>query len=76
MCNLSQHKLEPIILEAALQHPAQIVLDRELIDLRQDPETVTARIRDRLSKGEYEIRREYLIGADGGRSLCREQNRL
>jgi 2,4-dichlorophenol 6-monooxygenase len=69
MCNLSQHKLEPIILEAALQQGTQIQFNRELIDLRQDRETVTARIRDRLSEGEYEIRCKYLVGADGGRSL-------
>lgn len=69
MCNISQHKLEPVILEAALRHGAQILFNSELIDLRQDREAVTARIRDRLSEDEYEIRCKYLIGADGGRSI-------
>jgi len=68
MCNISQHKLEPIILEAALRHGAQIRFNSELVDLRQDREAVTAKIRDRLSESEYEIRCKYLIGADGGRS--------
>jgi 2,4-dichlorophenol 6-monooxygenase len=69
MCNISQHKLEPIILEAALQHRAQIQFNAELIDLRQDRDAVTARIRDRLNGREHDIRCKYLIGADGGRSL-------
>jgi 2,4-dichlorophenol 6-monooxygenase len=69
MCNISQHKLEPIILEAALRHGAQIRFNSELVDLRQDREAVTAKIRDRLSESEYEICCKYLIGADGGRSI-------
>jgi 2,4-dichlorophenol 6-monooxygenase len=69
MCNISQHKLEPIILEAARRHGAKIRFDSELVDLRQDQAGVTARVRDRLSNSEYEIRCKYLIGADGGRSI-------
>lgn len=69
MCNISQHKLEPIILEAALQHRAQILFNAELVDLQEDRQAVTARIRDRLDSREYDIRCKYLIGADGGRSL-------
>src|SRR5246127_553586 len=69
MCNISQHKLEPIILEAARRHGAKIRFNAELIDLHQDETGVTARIRDRLNDSEYEVRCKYLIGADGGRSL-------
>ncbi len=69
MCNISQHKLEPIILEAARRHGAEIRFNAELIDLHQDQTGVTARIRDRSSNNEYDIRCKYLIGADGGRSL-------
>ncbi|HEY4041960.1 MAG TPA: FAD-dependent monooxygenase [Rhodopila sp.] len=68
MSNISQHKLEPIILEAARRHGADIRFNSELIALRQAREGVTARIRDRLNDQEYEIRCKYLIGADGGRS--------
>ncbi|MDB5514997.1 MAG: 2,4-dichlorophenol 6-monooxygenase [Tardiphaga sp.] len=68
MCNISQHKLEPIILDAAKRHRAEIRFNAELIDLRQDEKAVTARVRDRLNEREYEIRCKYLIGADGGRS--------
>src|SRR5580704_18804318 len=69
MCNISQHKLEPIILEAALRHGAKIRFNSELVDLHQDREAVTAKIRDRLSESGYEICCKYLIGADGGRSI-------
>ena len=69
MSNISQHKLEPIILEAARRHGANLRFNAELIDLHQDQTGVTARVRDRLSDSEYEIRCKYLIGADGGRSL-------
>lgn len=68
MSNISQHKLEPIILEAARRHGADIRFNSELIGLRQDGEGVTARIRERLTEREYEIRCKYLLGADGGRS--------
>ena len=68
MCNISQHKLEPVILDAALRHGATIRFNSELTDVRQDEEGVTARVRDRSNDQEYEIRCKYLIGADGGRS--------
>jgi 2,4-dichlorophenol 6-monooxygenase len=69
MCNISQHRLEPIILEAATRHGADIRFDRELVDLSQDRDGVTARIAERATGRESEIRCKYLIGADGGRSL-------
>src|SRR5258708_22385451 len=69
MCNISQHRLEPIILEAAQQHGAKIRFNSELVDLHQDQSGVTARIYDRLRNDEVEIRCKYLIGADGGRSI-------
>lgn len=68
MSNISQHKLEPVILEAAQRYGADIRFNWELIALQQDAERVTARIRDRLTEREYEIQCKYLIGADGGRS--------
>ena len=69
MCNISQHKLEPIILEAATRHGADIRFDYELVDLEQDRDGVSARIVERATSRECTIRCKYLIGADGGRSL-------
>ena len=69
MCNISQHKLEPIILEAATRHGADIRFNNELVDLAQDHDGVSARIVERTTGRQREIRCKYLIGADGGRSL-------
>jgi 2,4-dichlorophenol 6-monooxygenase len=69
MCNISQHRLEPIILEAATQHGADMRFNHELIDLAQDADGVSARIVERPTGRERTIRCKYLIGADGGRSL-------
>jgi 2,4-dichlorophenol 6-monooxygenase len=40
MCNISQHKLEPIILEAATRHSADIRFNHELVDLAQNHDGV------------------------------------
>src|SRR5882757_3179383 len=69
MSNISQHKLEPIILEAATRHGADIRFNYELVDLEQDRDGVSARIVERPTGRERTIRCKYLIGADGGRSL-------
>lgn len=69
MSNISQHKLEPIILEAATRNGADIRFNHELVDLHQDRGGVTARVLERTTGREHEIRSKYLIGADGGRSL-------
>src|ERR1700732_5014512 len=44
MSNISQHKLEPIILEAARRHGANLRFNSELVDLQQDQAGVTARV--------------------------------
>ncbi len=43
----------------------------ELVGLAQDPEGVTATLRDALG-AESQVRAQYLVGCDGGRSLVRE----
>jgi 2,4-dichlorophenol 6-monooxygenase len=69
MSNISQHRLEPIILEAATRNGADIRFNHELVDIHQDRDGVTARVVERTTGREQEIRSKYLIGADGGRSL-------
>lgn len=39
----------------------------------QDPDAVTATVRDRLTGATHEIRAKYVIGADGGRSTVAER---
>ena len=68
MCDLPQNLLEPILLEAAGQRGTAIRFNTEFVDLVQNPDHVTATVKDRLSGENYQIRAKYLIGADGGRS--------
>jgi 2,4-dichlorophenol 6-monooxygenase len=72
MCDLPQNLLEPILLEAAGQRGTAIRLNTEFVDLVQNPDHVTATVKDRLSGETYQIRAKYLIGADGGRSRVAE----
>jgi len=67
-CDIPQTLMEPILLTNAAARGAQVRFSTEYLALEQDDEGVTARVRDRLSGDEQEIRARYLIGADGGRS--------
>jgi 2,4-dichlorophenol 6-monooxygenase len=73
MCNLPQHLMEPVLLEAARDAGADIAMATELIQIEQDDHGVTALVRDRASGEERSIRARYAIGADGGRSRVAEQ---
>lgn len=73
MCNIPQHILEPVILEAAEKRGADIRFSTELIGIRQDADSVHALVRERDTGTEHEIRARYAIGADGGRSTVAEQ---
>lgn len=71
--NCPQHVMEPVLLAAARERGADIRFSHELIEIRQDQDVVYARILDRDSAEEYEIRARYAIGADGARSRVAEQ---
>ena len=70
-CNLPQIRLEPLLRARAEElSPMRIRFNHELIELSHDEEGVTAIVRDNNEDGqEYEIRADYLIGADGGRTI-------
>ncbi|HKY21354.1 MAG TPA: FAD-dependent monooxygenase [Vicinamibacterales bacterium] len=76
MCDLPQNLLEPLLVGHATRRGADVRFHTEFISLRQDPEGVTAVVRDRLLGQEYEIRAKYLIGADGANSRVVEQIKL
>lgn len=70
--NLSQHRFEPILAEAAKKRPE--------IDLRyrwqwegsaQDPEGVTSTVRNLVTDETIEVRSRYVIAADGAGSRVR-----
>lgn len=73
MCNIPQHILEPVILEAANERNAEIRFSTELVRISQDEDWVQAVVRERTTGTEYAIRARYAIGADGGRSTVAEQ---
>ncbi|MCA1224685.1 MULTISPECIES: FAD-dependent monooxygenase [unclassified Saccharopolyspora] len=67
-CDIPQNYLEPILVENATKRGTQTRFATEYLSLRQDADGVTARVRDRFTGQEYDIRAQYLIGADGARS--------
>ncbi|TSE00692.1 FAD-binding protein [Skermania sp. ID1734] len=73
MCNIGQHKLEPILLDAAREHGSDIRFGTELVEISQDEDGVRAIVRDRDTGETYPIMARYVIGADGGRSVVASQ---
>ncbi len=73
ICDLPQTFLEPILVEAAASRGSMLRFNTEFLDLSQDPDGVTATVKDRITGETYAIRSKYLIGADGGRSKVAEK---
>ena len=66
--NLPQIRLEPLLKARAEElSPGRIRFGHELTGLEQDDEGVLATLRDNTSGEQYQVRSEYLVGADGGR---------
>nr|WP_206323556.1 FAD-dependent monooxygenase [Streptomyces sp. HNM0574] len=72
MCDMPQHLLEPVLVDAAVSRGAALRFATEYLSHEQDEDGVTALVKDRLRGDSYEIRARYLIGADGGRSRVAE----
>ncbi len=73
MCNIAQHVLEPILLDAARGFGADIRFDHEVVSVEQDDEFAVARIRRRPSGEEFQVQARYVLGCDGARTLVGEQ---
>jgi 2,4-dichlorophenol 6-monooxygenase len=70
--NLPQIRLEPIMkARAEALNPGRVRFHHELVALKQDAHGVSARIKDHGAGEEYEVRAQYLIGCDGGRTVGR-----
>jgi putative polyketide hydroxylase len=67
-----QDQLEPILRAQAERHGADVRFDTELVSFTQTPGAVVARIRDRSTRAERDVRALYLIAADGTQSAVRE----
>ncbi len=55
-------------MQAAAERGSEIRLNTEYLDLEQDAQGVTARLRHRLTGDAFQVRAKYLIAADGGNS--------
>ena len=69
MCNIPQHLMEPILLDAARERGAAFLFNIELLSMSQDANGVHSICRDRLSGEEFEVVSAYAIGCDGDNSV-------
>lgn len=67
-CDVPQNYLEPILVRNATLRGTTSRFSSEYLSHEQDADGVTTRVMDRVTKREYTIRSQYLIGADGARS--------
>jgi len=68
--NLPQIRLEPLLRARAEQlNPGRLRFSNELVALEQDGDGVTATIREREGGKEYQVRADYALGCDGGRTV-------
>ncbi|MEU7425400.1 FAD-dependent oxidoreductase [Streptomyces sp. NPDC048362] len=70
-CLCSQNDLEPVLSKEARALGGDLRYFHELESFEQDPEGVTAWVRDRDSDRLYTVRADYLVAADGPRSPVR-----
>jgi len=68
--NYPQIRLEPLLRQhAEARGPGRVRFHHELVDLSQDENGVTATVRD-LAQGQvYEVRADYAVAADGGKTV-------
>lgn len=68
--NYPQLRLEPIMrAHAEKRAPGRILFGHELTDMTQTPEAVTATIRNRATDETFTVTADYLVGADGGKTI-------
>jgi 2,4-dichlorophenol 6-monooxygenase len=73
LLNLSQHRLEPLLVDHVRRHErATLRYRHEWTSLEQDADGVTARVRDLEGATEYEVRASWLLAADGAGSRIRK----
>ena len=69
--HLEQHLLTPLVMECLRAHPStQVLFSHALTGFTQDSDGVTVQVQ--TPTGEVQMRAQWLIGADGGRSKVRK----
>lgn len=76
MSDLPQSYLEPVLVEEAIRVGAEARFGHEFVSLEDRGSEVIATIRKRADSEEHQVRCDYLIGADGARSLVLESLRI
>ncbi|MDJ0979720.1 MAG: FAD-dependent monooxygenase [Erythrobacter sp.] len=70
--DITQNYMEPTLLGTAAHEGAQVHFHTELLDYTQDDKGVTAKLRHRLTGEEFDVRCQFLVGADGANSRVAE----
>lgn len=72
--NLPQIRLEPILKRGAeaASSPDRVRFNHEVTTIAQDADGVTAVVRDKSSGTDYEVRAQYVLACDGGRTVGRQ----
>ena len=70
---MPQQVLEPILLQRARELGAEFMYSNEVVDVQQDDDGVSARIRHVTTGEERIVRSRYLVACDGNRSPMRER---
>ena len=72
-CFISQSLLEPLLKSRAQELGAELVFGTEMVSFEQDPDGVTAIVRNRDTGKTTTVRARYMVAADGARSGVRER---
>ncbi|GGU61965.1 hypothetical protein GCM10010211_28740 [Streptomyces albospinus] len=72
-CLCSQNDLEPVLVRCAREHGGDLRFGTELMSCDQDPDGVTAVVKNHDTGEHATLRADYLIAADGPRSPVRER---
>jgi 2,4-dichlorophenol 6-monooxygenase len=68
--NIPQIRLEPILKRHAEERaPGRVRFGHELVAFVEDADGITATVQDRAAGSTYEVRAQYMIGADGGKTV-------
>lgn len=68
--NIPQIRLEPVLARIADERgPGRILFEHEFVSMEQDDEGVTAIVRNLVTGETFVVECDYLIAADGGRTL-------
>jgi len=76
ICNIAQHLLEPILAESAMAAGARLRFHTNFLSMEQDAEGVTVTLQDRDTGLSFNVRAQFVVGADGARSRVVEQLNL